>query len=74
MGKNLQIDLNFWVQIVLLAAMFLYSLYSLLVFKQVKILNEAIRIPRSGLLNSLAFIHLIASVAIFIGLVLVALV
>ena len=45
-------------QIVLLIVLLLYGLFNLLVYKQVKILNQTIHTPTSGIVNKVALIQL----------------
>lgn len=47
-----------------------YTIFAVLVYKQVGILNKTIITPKAGLVNALALLHLVASVA---GLLLAAL-
>ena len=54
--NNLNLDLT--IQVVLLLVLVLYSFFAVLIYKQVKILNQAIQTKRSGLLNSFALAHL----------------
>ena len=59
-----KIDLG--VQIFLLIVFSFYEIFSILVYKQIKILNKTITTPRAGLLNKLALIQLAFSTFLLI--------
>ncbi|MDP2720371.1 MAG: hypothetical protein Q8O75_00200 [bacterium] len=53
-------------EIILLATVLLYTLFAILVYKQVGILNKTIITSKGVLINGLALLHLVASVVILI--------
>ena len=68
-----KIDPDLIVQIFLLVVLLFYGLFTLLVYKQVKILNRTIQTPTAGTVNKLALIQFVVTgllVAIVILLIL----
>jgi len=65
------LNLNWLVLLFLLVVLIFYTIYAVLVFKQVKILNKTIFTQAAAVLNTIALIHLLLSLAI-LGLVAVA--
>ena len=65
------LNLNWFVLLFLLVVLIFYTIYAVLVFKQVKILNKTIFTQAAAVLNTIALIHLLLSLAI-LGLVAVA--
>jgi hypothetical protein len=66
-------DLDFWIQIFLLIVVVFYTIFAFLVYKQVGILNDTISTPRAALLRKFAFSHLISTILVLVGLILVLL-
>ncbi|OGY21504.1 MAG: hypothetical protein A2126_04195 [Candidatus Woykebacteria bacterium GWB1_45_5] len=56
-----KLNFDLAIQVVLLLALAIYSVFAILVNKQVKILNRSIQTPRAGLLNNIALAHLVYS-------------
>lgn len=68
-----KIDPDLIVQIFLLVVLLFYGLFTLLVYKQVKILNRTIQTPTAGTVNKLALIQFVVTwllVAVVILLIL----
>jgi hypothetical protein len=65
------LNLNWFVLLFLFVVLIFYTIYAVLVFKQVKILNKTIFTQAAAVLNTIALIHLLLSLVI-LGLVAVA--
>ena len=61
-----KINIDLIVQVFLLVVLALYSGYSLLLYKQLLILNKTIQTPRGSVLNMFGFANLTTAVLVFI--------
>ena len=59
-------NIDLWIQIFLLVALIFYSGFSLLINKQINILNKAIETKRAGILNNLSKLNLLASITLLV--------
>ena len=59
-------NLDLWVQIFLLVVLLFYTIFALIVRKQIGILNRTIKTPKEGLLNTLALTHLLVATILLI--------
>ena len=66
-------NLDLWVQIFLLVVLLFYTIFALIVRKQIGILNRTIKTAKEKLLNALAQIHfLIAAILLIATIVAIA--
>lgn len=72
-GLSLENNINLGIQVILLIIIAIYSIYALVVFKQVRILNKSIHTTSAGLLNFLARLHLGVSLTLLIIVILLIL-
>ncbi len=63
-------DINLWIQAFLLVVLFFYSIFALLMNRQISILNKAIQTTRAKQLSKLALAQLISSLFLFIIVIL----
>lgn len=63
-------DINLWIQVFLLVVLFFYSIFALLMNRQISILNKAIQTTRARQLNKLALTQLIAGLFLLIIVIL----
>lgn len=61
-----ELDIDLWIQGLLVFILLIYSGFALLVKKQVRILNESIQTSRAAKLNKLAKVHLLASLTLLV--------
>ena len=54
------------VEVILLVTVFFYTLFAILVYKQVGILNKTIITSKGALINGLALLHLVVSAVILV--------
>jgi len=60
--------IDFWIQVIFLVVVFIYSFFALLIYKQVRILNQTIYTPKATLLNNFSLVHLLASIIILVAI------